>query len=234
MYHFVINSKNYPETSGSNALRLSRLVDSTQQKYSMKKGRLAFHLALPSYAMSLVSKSYPKLDLFAQHLDAKETGSSTGYQVPEIARSFGASGSILNHSEHRIDYEQVKALVVRLRNLSMKSIVCARTPAEVRKFGELAPDYIAIEPPDLIGSGNAVSKAKPQLISASSEAIEEANKKSSFESVLLCGAGIVEEEDSAAAVRLGASGILVASGVVKSQNWSAKINSLARGMICKT
>lgn len=234
MYHFVINSKNYLETSGSNILTLARVVNLIQEKYSVKKHRVAFHLAVPSYAMSLVSKSYPKLDLFAQHLDAKEIGSTTGFQVAEIAKSFGVSGSILNHSEHRINYREVKALVERLRKLKMKSIVCARNPTEVRKFGGLAPDYIAIEPPELIGSGNAVSKAKPQLISASKEAIEDANKKSSFESILLCGAGIVEEDDSRAAIRLGASGILVASGVVKSQNWNAKINSLARGMVLKS
>ena len=234
MYHFVINTKNYLETAGSNALRLARVLDSLQQRYSSKKGaKIVFHLALPSYALFLVSNSYPKLILSVQHLDVEGQGSTTGYQVAEVAKSFGASGSILNHSEHRISYKDVKSLVEHLRNLKMESIVCARTPDEVSRFGKLAPDFIAIEPPELIGSGNAVSKANPKIISKSKSAIEEANKKTSFHSVLLCGAGIVEEEDSRAAIELGASGILVASGVVKSTNWHEKIDSLARGMVQK-
>jgi len=43
----------------------------------------------------------------------------------------------------------------------------------------------------------------------------------------LCGAGIVTGEDVAAAVKLGAKGVLVASGIVKAKNWIKVIEELA-------
>jgi triosephosphate isomerase len=47
---------------------------------------------------------------------------------------------------------------------------------------------------------------------------------------LLCGAGIVSGEDVAAAIRLGTQGILVASSVVKAQDWRAKLRELGAAM----
>jgi triosephosphate isomerase len=45
--------------------------------------------------------------------------------------------------------------------LGMTSIVCAQGPQEVVEISTLEPDFIAIEPPELIGSGRAVSKENP-------------------------------------------------------------------------
>jgi len=73
---------------------------------------------------------------------------------------------------------------------------------------------IAVEPPELIGTGISVSKAKPEVVSGSVELVKQINP----DVIVLCGAGITTGEDVAAALRLGTEGVLVASGIVKAQN----------------
>jgi triosephosphate isomerase len=85
------------------------------------------------------------------------------------------------------------------------------------------PDYVAIEPPELIGSGKAVSKENPEIITKSIEAAGSRTK-------VICGAGIMDKGDVRAAIKLGSKGILVASGVIKAKSWSDKIAELASGL----
>ena len=98
----------------------------------------------------------------------------------------------------------------------MISIVCVKDIAEVKKYVKLNPNFIAIEPPELIGSGKAISKEKPDLIVKAADIVNNSKNKTK----LLCGAGIVSGEDVAKAIELGSKGILVASGIVKSKDWN--------------
>jgi triosephosphate isomerase len=99
--------------------------------------------------------------------------------------------------------------------------------AEVKKYVKLNPDYIAIEPPELIGSGKAVSKEKPELITKAAKAIKSAKNNTK----LLCGAGIVSGEDVVKALELGSKGILVASGIIKAKNWNKIISEFAEALV---
>lgn len=217
---FIVNFKNYAEVSGRNSLKLAQAAE-----YVANRSKIKIAVAPPAGSLANIANTV-SIPVFAQHLDHSELGSTTGFMVPEIAKSYGASGSLINHSEHRLPVQTIKHLVERLHNLKMVSVVCARTPAEVRKMAEFAPDYIAIEPPELIGSGIAVSKAKPSVITRSIDAVNDVNPNVS----VICGAGIVSAEDVSAAIRLGSRGILVASGIVKAKNWKVKIKELADAM----
>jgi len=108
----------------------------------------------------------------------------------------------------------------------MISILCVKDVAEVKKYVKLNPDYIAIEPPELIGSGKAVSKEKPDLIIKASNAVKNAKNNTK----LLCGAGIVSGEDVSKASELGSQGILVASGIIKAKSWEKMISEFAKSM----
>ena len=109
----------------------------------------------------------------------------------------------------------------------MISILCVKDVAEARRYAKINPDYIAIEPPELIGSGKAVSTEKPELITKAAVAVKSARNKTK----LLCGAGIVSGEDVSKAVELGSKGILVASGIVKSKNWDKIMSEFAKSMV---
>jgi triosephosphate isomerase len=227
--HFILNTKNYPEVAGQKFDKLIKIVSelSSQNRYQES---IQLSLAPPAFSIGLASSNYPALHLLAQHVDDAELGATTGFLPAEMAKSFGAKGSLVNHSEHRISENQVVKIVSKLRELHMVSIVCARDDLEVEAYSRLAPDFIAIEPPELIGSGIAVSKARPELIKNSRRALELSKPRGSS-TRLICGAGIVDGIDSKLAIELGAEGILVASGVIKSPDWKAKISELADGII---
>jgi triosephosphate isomerase (TIM) len=228
--YFIINAKNYPEASGTGLDRLTNALAIVSAKARFKTN-VIFHLAPPNFGLqSSVSKD-ESYGILAQHLDAeKEVGASTGFLVPEIAKSFGAVGSLINHSEHRIPENEIERLVIRLKRLEMISVVCAKDDLEVETFSGYSPDFIAVEPPELIGSGRAVSKAKPEIIMASRRALESSRPPDS-QTRLLCGAGIVEGIDARLSVETGAEGILVASGIIKASDWENKIEELTQGLI---
>ncbi len=223
MFHFIVNSKNYENAAGEFATDLARAA--SEFKSRSKPSPVEIYLAVPAFSVSCLSRDFPNLPILTQHLDDAKPGSTTGYLVPKIAKISGARGSLINHSEHRLDSTAIEILVQTLRDLGMKSVVCAQDETEVEKFANLEPDFVAIEPPELIGSGNAVSKARPELITDSLQALKRgsAGKR---EPTLLCGAGIVEPQDVTTAVTLGAKGILVASGVIKAKDWKATIQAL--------
>ncbi len=226
MFHFIINSKNYLEASGPKALKLANAIEKVAPL--ARQASVKLYLAAPAFAISELSKTHPKVTIFAQHLDPQGPGSTTGYLVPEVAKMSGARGSLLNHSEHRIPDKEIREGVTALKRLGMQSVVCARDAEEVGRLALFIPTFIAIEPPELIGSGTSVSKARPDLITESKNSLQKVlgDKPST---ILLCGAGIVDDVDVRRAKELGAEGILVASGVIKAKNWVGKIRSLALG-----
>lgn len=213
----IINFKNYGEVSGDRAVKLAKAAQAVA-----KKLKVEIVVAPPQPALALVAKNV-RVPVVCQHVDNEKEGSSTGYFLPELAKSYGAVGSLVNHSEHRIEMKQIAALVERLRKLGMTSIVCAREPWEVMEISAFQPDFIAIEPPELIGTGRAVSEENPAIITKSIEAAGSRSK-------VICGAGITDKGDVAKAIELGSHGILVASGIIKAKSWPAKIAELAAGM----
>jgi triosephosphate isomerase len=213
----IINFKNYEEVSADKAIKLAEAA-----RHVAEKLKIEIIVAPPQPVLALIAKSV-QIPVICQHVDNEKIGPSTGFIVPEMAKSYGAVGSLINHSEHRIDMSSIRSLVERMRKIGMASIVCAQEPHEVVEISTFHPDFIAIEPPELIGSGRAVSKENPAIITKS---VQGAGSRSS----VICGAGITDKDDVAKAMELGSQGILVASGIVKADSWERKITELASGM----
>ena len=213
---FIINFKNYEEVAGSNASKLAKIAEKISKKYEIK-----IAVVPPQHLLSEIAKY--NIPVLAQHVDIANTGSTTGFIIPEIIKKSKVSGSLINHSEHRISEKEITELVSRLKKLDMISVVCVKDVNEAKKYAKLNPDYIAIEPPELIGTGKAVSKEKPEIIIKSVMAVKQAKNSTK----LLCGAGIVSGKDVAKAMQLGAKGILVASGIIKAKNWNYIIEEFA-------
>ncbi len=216
---FIINCKNYEEIAGDKIIKLVNIAEKISKKYKIKIG-----VAPPQHLVGLVSKS--PIPILAQHVDVSKIGSTTGFVVPELLKKSGVGGSLINHSEHRISNKEIVFLVSKLKELKMISVLCVKDVAEVKKYSKLNPDYIAIEPPELIGSGKAVSKEKPDLIIKAANAVKSAKNNTK----LLCGAGIVSGEDVSKASELGSQGILVASGIIKAKSWTKIISEFAKAL----
>ena len=217
---FIVNCKNYDEISGKAIIKLVKTAELVSKKYKIK-----IAIAPPQHLLSQVTKY--SIPILAQHVDNTKIGSTTGFVIPELIKKSGVKGSLINHSEHRIPSKEIAQLVPKLKKLKMTSVVCVKNVAEAKKYVRLNPDYIAIEPPELIGTGKAVSKERPELITNAVIAVKKAKNKTK----LLCGAGIVSGEDVAKSIELGSTGILVASGIVKAKNWKKIIEEFAKAML---
>ncbi|MDI1495668.1 MAG: triosephosphate isomerase [Cenarchaeum symbiont of Oopsacas minuta] len=217
----VINCKNYTEVSSPK--KLLQLADSALKRSKRYKVKIA--IAPPPHMCAWLALS-SKIMVLAQHVDIQNTGSTTGYTIPEMLPRSNIAGSIINHSEHRIPVSHIRDLVSRLSKLRLLSIVCAKNITESGKLAKFDPNFVAVEPPQLIGSGKSVSKHRPKTVSGSAEAVALAKNKTK----LLCGAGIVTAQDVASAINLGSSGILVASGIVCAKNWEKVLDDFASQM----
>jgi triosephosphate isomerase len=215
----IINCKNYLEIAGEKIFQLSEIAQDISERY-----KIEIMIAPPQNSLFYLSQ-FIKLPLICQHVDDEKIGPTTGFIIPEIAKSYGASGSLINHSEHRMEHANIKNVIERLRQLNMFSVVCASTSKEVGELSRFNPDMIAIEPPELIGTGKAVSKVNPSIIT---ESVKEARTYSKNVKVI-CGAGIVDKTDIQSAINLGSQGILLASGLIKSESWKNKLIELSEG-----
>lgn len=164
--------------------------------------------------------------VFSQHTDALSAGAHTGYSPPEIIKRTGAKGSLINHSEHRLLLSDIEFLVSRMRELGLFSVVCADTPSAACAVGSFTPDCVAVEPPELIGTGVSVSRAKPEVIRSAVLSVSRISEKIP----VVAGAGIVDAADVKKAVELGAAGALVASAVVHAGNRAETILKMAQAL----
>ena len=217
---FIINCKNYDEISGEKIIKLAKISQRISKKY-----KIPIAIAPPHHLISLITKF--NVIVLTQHLDDKKVGSTTGFMIPEIVKRSKINGSLINHSEHRISEKEIRNLIKRLKRLKLKTILCVKNVNESKKYAKLNPTFIAIEPPELIGTGRAISTERPQLITKAVDGVKSAKNSTK----LLCGAGIVSGKDVARAKELGSKGILVASGIVKAKNWEKIIEEFSRALV---
>jgi len=204
----LVNFKTYLEATGKRAVGLAKLVEKVTHKCD-----ICIAVA-PQFTDIYRMAQEVSIPIFAQHMDFVKPGSFTGYVLPESIKEAGAVGTLINHSERRLKLADIDATIVRAREVDLLSVVCANNAAVSAAVSALKPDMIAVEPPELIGTGIPVSKAKPEVVTGTVELVKRINP----DVVILCGAGIMRGEDVAAALRLGTEGVLVASGVVKAKD----------------
>lgn len=204
----LVNFKTYLEAAGKRAIRLAKSAEEVTHECD-----ICIAVAPQFTDMYRVAQEVD-IPVFAQHIDFVKPGSFTGHVLPESIKEAGAVGTLINHSERRLKLADIDATIARAREVDLLSVVCANNAAVSAAASALKPDMVAVEPPELIETGIAVSKAKPEVVAGTVELIKRINP----DVVVLCGAGITRGEDVAAALRLGTEGVLVASGVVKAKD----------------
>ena len=218
----IVNFKNYGEILGEGGFRLASAAEKVSESMDVEI------IIAPPVPMLHAVASRTTIPVFSQRVDDNDEGKSTGAVIPEALKESGCAGSLLNHSESRVPLESVRNLIPRMRRLGLSTCLCAESAAKVSTMAAFDPEFLAIEPPELIGTGTAVSKARPELVRGSVMAASERG----FQGMVLCGAGIVSGEDAQAAMRLGAQGILVASSVVRARNdWEGKLRELSSALL---
>ncbi len=213
----VVNFKTYLEATGKRSIELATLAD----KVSREKG-VSIGIAPQFTDIKSVSERV-EIPIFSQHIDPVKPGAFTGHVLAEAVKAAGATGTLLNHSERRIAGSQIEGSLRLAKEADLLTLVCTETPEIGRDIARLDPTMIAIEPPDLIGTGISVSKARPELITSSLQAI----RKVTPTVKVLCGAGITTADDVSRALELGTEGVLVASSIVKSRDPARVLGEMA-------
>lgn len=213
----IVNYKTYLESQGSKGLELSKAAERAAREHGVCIG-----IAPQSVDIRLIAQAVD-IPVFAQHLDAEAPGAQTGHLTPEAAKEAGAVGTLLNHSEMRLRADLIEWAVRRATALGLVTCVCANTTCMGAAVSAFSPTMVAVEPPELIGSGVSVSRAKPEVVRDSVLSIKRVDPNIR----VLCGAGVTTGDDVAMAIRLGSEGILVASGVVKAKDPSIVLADFA-------
>ena len=204
----IVNFKTYLEATDEKAVELAKKAEKVSLETKVSIG------VAPQFTDIANIAKVVSIPVFAQHVDPIQPGSHTGHLLAESVKEAGAMGTLINHSERQLKLSDIDAVIKITREKGLVSVVCANNPAISASVATLKPEIIAIEPPELIGTGIPVSKAKPEVITDTIKLVREINKKV----VILCGAGISRGEDVKAALRLGTQGVLVASGIVKAKD----------------
>ncbi len=217
MKTLLLNLKNYPEVLGDGAVKFAQAAAKVAAKTKVEV------VVSPPNSMLALVATRVSIPVFCQSVGMESGEKTTGADLPEAVVAAKAVGTLLNHSEARKPHAELRQLVPRVRGLGLKVCLCARSAEESVALSALGPEYMAVEPPELIGSGIAVSRAKPEIVRGTVEGL----RRAAYRGRILCGAGIVDGEDVKKAVALGADGVLVSSSVVKARDWEGKISELA-------
>jgi len=212
----ALNLKAYKESMGERGLALCRIAEEVA-----KETGASIIVAPQNLDLSWIAKSV-SIPVFAQHIDSNAPGAFTGSITADAVKEAGCQGTLLNHAERKIHLENIQLGIELARKAGIKTLLCADSVDEAKRIAPLKPDFIAVEPPELIGSGISVSKAKPEIVSSTVEAV-----KCIQNIPVLCGAGISNGEDVRKAIELGADGVLLASAFVKAANPKAVLLDMA-------
>ena len=192
----VINFKTYKQ--GKAAIKLAKVIEKVNR---------SIIIGVQASDIYKIAKA-TKLKVYAQHVDWQKPGRHTGFILPEAVKKDKSAGSFLNHSEHKLSPGILRKTIKRCKKIGLKTMVFASSLGEAKRIQRLKPDYLIIEPPELVAGKISVSKAKPELI-------EKIAKK--LKTRFLVGAGIHTSEDIKKALELGASGIAISSAITKAK-----------------
>ncbi len=219
----ILNLKTYPESTGEAGERLCAIAE----KVAAGAPKGVEVIACPQ--SPLLQKSCWQLKhgkVFAQGCEAAKLGQSTGAVTPEAVKAAGCAGTLVNHSERRVSAAEVKEVIARAGKVGLNVCACAASVEEGVALSAFSPWAVAVEPPELIGSGISVSTSRPELVSRSVEKIRAANSKC----LVLVGAGISTAGDVAKSVELGADGVLLASAFVKAKDPQALLQEMVEAL----
>jgi len=216
----IVNLKAYEQGYGADGFDLCKIMEEISIEHNVNLAAAVSAIDLVDFSDNL------KIPIFAQHVDGVNYGSHTGSILPEAVRYSGAVGTLVNHAECQMSWEEIEKTINRCKELGLLTVLCTADLESSEKGAHLNPDMIAVEPPELIGGEISVSTVKPEIISDTVELVKKINSDIS----VLCGAGVKNQTDVSKAISLGSEGILLASGVVKSSEPRKVLLDLIQGL----
>lgn len=202
-----LNFKTYVQSSGINGIKLAKIADKLAKEFSQSV------IVIPQHPLLAKTVDEVEIPVFSQSLDAREPGSHTGWIIAQNLQEIGVQGTLINHSEHRETIANIESSISICKKNNLYSLVCSNNVRTSLALAACLPEAIAMEPPELIGSGISVS-TRPDVVKETIDLV-----RSNFKDVkVIVGAGISNEKDVEDSIKLKAEGILLASAFVKAKN----------------
>ncbi len=214
----AVNFKTYKESTGEQGVILARELERAS-----KELQVSVILVVQPTDLYRISKEV-SLPVYSEHVDPISYGAHTGSILAESLKENNAVGVLLNHSEDRFRIDKLEESIKRSNKVGLKTMVCATDELAAKTIAAFNPDFVAVEPPELIGGDISVSTSNPKIVSDSVANVKKVNPKI----IILCGAGIKTNTDFKKALQLGASGVLIASGIVLAKNPYRKLKELGQ------
>lgn len=213
----ITNFKIYESATGKRALELAKIHEKVA-----KSMNVSLAVAVQAVDLRMIAENVD-IPVFAQHVDANLFGAGTGMILPEAVKEAGAVGTLVNHSEYQLPMGLIEKTIERAKQAGLCVVCCAQDNIEGAQISAFHPEFVAIEPHELIGGDVSISTAKPELISESIKSVGKGR--------VIVGAGIKNGNDIEIALKRGATGVLLASGVTKAENPEAVLIDLAEGLL---
>ncbi|MBU0953096.1 MAG: triose-phosphate isomerase [Nanoarchaeota archaeon] len=213
----VVNFKTYKEGTGKNAEQFALIADEVAKSYDVR-----VILAVQAYDLHQICSAV-SLPIYVQHLDPASFGSHTGAMLPEAAKDYGATGTLLNHAERRISLEQLQQTIGRCKDVGLETLVCTDVLGDVEKITPWEPTYIAYEDPKLIGTGNSITGQQGDVIRSFASLVNGTT-------IPLCGAGVTTGTDVTEALKIGTRGAVFASAIIRTPDHRKLLEELIRAL----
>jgi len=214
-----VNYKAYERGTGQKAIELTKILEEVAHSSQIK--------IIPVVQASDVKEvvTVTTLEVWVQKVDPVEFGANTGSIIPEAVYEDGAAGTFLNHSEAKFaNFDELAKASDRAKEVGLKTLIFAKDLEELKNICSLNPNYVAYEPPELIGSlTTSVAQAQPEIITQAQEIANAAGTP------LIVGAGVHSREDVKKSLELGTVGVAVSSDILKSENPRQELMDLVGG-----
>lgn len=211
-----LSLKTYKESTGQAVINLLSSV----KKVSQETGIPIIPIAQPTDIYRI--KKELDIEVWAQHVDPIDPGKNTGWISPYSVKEAGATGVLINHSEHKLKEEVIIETIKKARQYNLKIILIGQTVEMIKKFDSFDVDFLSFEKEDLIASPVSMIDQQEEVIKSIVKIVKHP---------LIIGAGINDGEDTRKSKAAGAAGILMATYFVTAPDPEQKLRELTQGFL---
>ncbi|EKE14688.1 MAG: hypothetical protein ACD_12C00338G0001, partial [uncultured bacterium] len=124
----ILSLKTYKESTGEAAIKLLSCVKKVSEETGVK--------IVPAVQPTDIYRIKKELgiEVWAQHMDSIEPGKNMGWLSPYALKEAGATGVVINHSEHKIPDDQVKKTLDKAKEYGLANVVIGFNPEMIIKF----------------------------------------------------------------------------------------------------
>ena len=206
--------KTYKETTSNEGIKKLSSVKKVSEEFNVPI--IAVAQATEIYRI----KKELDIEVWAQHIDPIDPGRNTGWISPFSVKEAGATGVLINHSEHKLKEEVILETIKKARQYNLKTLLIGQTVEMVKRFDSYDIDYLSFEKEDLIASTISMIDQQEETIKSLVKTIKHP---------LIIGAGINDGEDARKSKAAGAAGILMATYFIQASDPEQKLKELAEG-----